>query len=123
MSGGRGAWNLFRESRISYWMEPTILLALPLWALISVSSAPGRPVWIVYGAMRDKAIEEVTSELFPLAERVIATAPNFPRALRPEAILSATDHPNAMVAESVHDAIEIAVHCFPRVRSLTSGAV
>lgn len=68
----------------------------------------GRPVWIVYGAMRDKAIEEVTSELFPLAERVIATAPNFPRALRPEAILAVADHSNAAVAENVHEAIEIA---------------
>jgi dihydrofolate synthase / folylpolyglutamate synthase len=68
----------------------------------------GRPVWIVYGAMRDKAIEEVTSELFPMAQRVIATAPNFPRALRPEAILAATDHHNSTVAESVHAAIEMA---------------
>jgi dihydrofolate synthase/folylpolyglutamate synthase len=68
----------------------------------------GRPVWVVYGAMRDKAIEEVTSDLFPLAERVIATAPNFPRAVRPEAILAATDHPQSTVAEDVGHAIEIA---------------
>jgi dihydrofolate synthase/folylpolyglutamate synthase len=67
-----------------------------------------RPVWIVYGAMRDKAIAEMTSELFPLADRVIATAPNFPRALRPEAILAVTDHPNAAVAKTVRDAIEMA---------------
>jgi dihydrofolate synthase / folylpolyglutamate synthase len=68
----------------------------------------GRPVWIVYGAMRDKAIEEMTSELFPVAERVIATAPNFPRAVRPEAILAATDHPHSTVAEDVDEAIELA---------------
>ncbi|MGI9070180.1 MAG: bifunctional folylpolyglutamate synthase/dihydrofolate synthase [Bryobacteraceae bacterium] len=67
-----------------------------------------RPVWIVYGAMRDKAIEEVTGELFPLGERVIATAPNFPRALRPEAILAVTEHPHAAIAETVQDAIEVA---------------
>ncbi len=41
-----------------------------------------RPVWLVYGAMRDKAIEEVTTRLFPLADRLILTAPDFPRALR-----------------------------------------
>jgi dihydrofolate synthase / folylpolyglutamate synthase len=69
-----------------------------------------RPVWLVYGAMRDKAIEEVTGELFPLADRVIATAPNFPRALRPEAILSVTEHPHSEIAETVQDAIEIAHH-------------
>src|SRR5581483_9537416 len=36
----------------------------------------GRPVWMVYGAMRDKAIEEVSSQLFPLADRLILTAAN-----------------------------------------------
>ncbi len=65
----------------------------------------GRPVWLIYGAMRDKAIEEVTSQLFPLAERVIVTAPNFPRALRPGAILEVTGHPQSEVAETVPDAI------------------
>jgi dihydrofolate synthase/folylpolyglutamate synthase len=69
-----------------------------------------RPVWLVYGAMRDKAIEEVTGELFPLAERVIATAPNFPRALRPEAILAVTEHAQSTAAETVQHAIEIARH-------------
>ncbi|HEY1947473.1 MAG TPA: folylpolyglutamate synthase/dihydrofolate synthase family protein [Bryobacteraceae bacterium] len=68
----------------------------------------GRPVWLVYGAMRDKAIEEVTTQLFPLADRLIVTSPNFPRALRPEAILSVTGHPNATVAETIPQAIEIA---------------
>ncbi len=67
-----------------------------------------RPVWIVYGAMRDKAIEEVTAELFPLAQRVIATAPDFPRALRPAAILEASEHANATVANTVQEAIEMA---------------
>jgi dihydrofolate synthase / folylpolyglutamate synthase len=70
----------------------------------------GRPVWIVYGAMRDKAIEEMTGELFPLAERVIATAPNFPRALRPEAILGVAEHPHSAVADTVRGAIEMARH-------------
>jgi dihydrofolate synthase / folylpolyglutamate synthase len=67
-----------------------------------------RPVWLVYGAMRDKAIEEVTQQLFPLAARLIVTAPNFPRALRPEAILEVASHPNAQIAPSVPEAIEIA---------------
>jgi dihydrofolate synthase/folylpolyglutamate synthase len=67
-----------------------------------------RPVWLVYGAMRDKAIEEVTELLFPLADRLIVTAPEFPRALRPEAILDITKHPNASVAQNVADAILLA---------------
>ena len=67
-----------------------------------------RPVWLVFGAMRDKAVEEITAELFPLADCVIATAPNFPRALRPEAILSVTDHANAKLAATVQQAIDMA---------------
>lgn len=68
----------------------------------------GRPVWIVYGTMRDKAIEEVTAELFPLADRLILTAPDFPRALRPQAIASVTEHPNRMIAPTVAEAISLA---------------
>lgn len=65
-----------------------------------------RPVWILYGAMRDKAIEEVTAALFPLADRLIVTAPDFPRALRPEAILATHPHPNFVIAPRVAEAIE-----------------
>ncbi|MDQ2775648.1 MAG: bifunctional folylpolyglutamate synthase/dihydrofolate synthase [Acidobacteriota bacterium] len=67
-----------------------------------------RPVWIVYGAMRDKAIEEVTAQLFPLADRLILTAPDFSRALRPGAILVAHEHSDAVIAATVEDAIEAA---------------
>lgn len=67
-----------------------------------------RRVWLVYGAMRDKAIEEVTAQLFPLAERLIVTAPDMPRALRPEAILEVAHHANATVTRTVAEAIEVA---------------
>lgn len=68
----------------------------------------GRPVWIVYGAMRDKAIEEVTSQLFPLASKLILTAPDFPRALRPEAIAQMADHPNIVRTPNIAAAITAA---------------
>lgn len=42
--------------------------------------------WLVFGAMRDKAISEMTSLLFPLADELILTAPRQPRALRPEVL-------------------------------------
>jgi dihydrofolate synthase/folylpolyglutamate synthase len=67
-----------------------------------------RPVWLIYGAMRDKAIDEVTAQLFPLADKLILTKPDFPRALRPEAILQTTEHPNATAVDSLPQAIEIA---------------
>jgi dihydrofolate synthase/folylpolyglutamate synthase len=68
----------------------------------------GRPVWLVYGAMRDKAIEEVTGALFPLAEKLILTAPDFPRALRPEALAQMAHHANITTAPSIAAAIGIA---------------
>ncbi len=67
-----------------------------------------RPVWLIYGAMRDKAIEEVTSLLFPLADCLIVTAPDFPRALRPEAILEVTQHGNATAAATLEEALRLA---------------
>ena len=70
----------------------------------------GRPVWIVYGAMRDKAIEEVTGQLFPLADHLILTAPNFDRALRPEAIAAAENHPSCEIAPTSTEAIHMATH-------------
>jgi dihydrofolate synthase/folylpolyglutamate synthase len=82
-----------------------------------------RPVWIVYGAMRDKAIEEVTGQLFPLAERLILTAPTFLRALRPEAILAVSGHPNAVIAETLPIAIQIASAAPPEATVFFTGSL
>src|SRR5262249_15913712 len=48
---------------------------------------PDRKLFLIYGAMRDKAVEEIGGILFPLASEVIFTAPDYSRALRPEALL------------------------------------
>jgi dihydrofolate synthase/folylpolyglutamate synthase len=61
------------------------------WALRSALSEQyeDRPLILVFGAMRDKAISEMTEILFPLAERVIATRPENPRAASPDEIRQA----------------------------------
>jgi dihydrofolate synthase/folylpolyglutamate synthase len=41
----------------------------------------GRRVFLIFGAMRDKALDEVTGALFPHAAEVIFTQPNSPRAV------------------------------------------
>jgi dihydrofolate synthase / folylpolyglutamate synthase len=51
----------------------------------------------------------VTAHLFPLAYKLILTAPDFPRALRPEAILQVADHPNAVVTPGIPAAMELAL--------------
>ena len=51
----------------------------------------GRRVRLVYASMRDKAIKEICSSLFPLAEEIYITYPEHPRAAPPEEILAALD--------------------------------
>ncbi|MBV8828488.1 MAG: bifunctional folylpolyglutamate synthase/dihydrofolate synthase [Acidobacteriaceae bacterium] len=82
-----------------------------------------RPLWLVYGAMRDKAIEEVTSQLFPLARKIILTAPDFPRALRPEAILQIARHPNTVTAPDLSHAIELAAEAPPDAAVFFTGSL
>jgi dihydrofolate synthase / folylpolyglutamate synthase len=45
-----------------------------------------RKLWLIYGAMRDKAVDEIAGILFPLASELVLTAPDNARALRPEAL-------------------------------------
>jgi dihydrofolate synthase/folylpolyglutamate synthase len=60
-----------------------------------------RRIWIVYGALRDKAVAEMASMLFPLADRLILTAPANARAMPPEDIPA----PGAQITHSVAEAI------------------
>jgi dihydrofolate synthase / folylpolyglutamate synthase len=69
------------------------------WALRSALSElyDDRPLVFVFGAMRDKAISEMTEILFPLAQRVIATRPDNPRAASPEEIRQAGNRTGAEI--------------------------
>jgi dihydrofolate synthase/folylpolyglutamate synthase len=66
----------------------------------------GERLTLIYGAMRDKAVEEVAGTLFPRFARVIATAPQQPRALAPENLLELVDHPNMMAADNLSAALQ-----------------
>ena len=65
----------------------------------------GRRVGLIYGAMRDKSVEEIAGVLFPLAAELIVTAPDQTRALRPEAILEMEPHGNARIVDGVAAAL------------------
>jgi dihydrofolate synthase/folylpolyglutamate synthase len=67
-----------------------------------------RRVWLIYGAMRDKAVEEMTAILFPRAAHVIVTAPAQARALRPESIRELADHGDIRVAADLKAALGLA---------------
>jgi dihydrofolate synthase / folylpolyglutamate synthase len=70
------------------------------WALRSALSEryEDRPLIFVFGAMRDKAISEMTEILFPLALRVIATQPENPRSASPKEIQEAAHRTGAEIA-------------------------
>ncbi len=61
------------------------------WALRAALSHmyPERKLVVLFGAMRDKAVAEMASILFPLASSVVATRAENPRAASPEEIAQA----------------------------------
>ncbi|HYN14556.1 MAG TPA: folylpolyglutamate synthase/dihydrofolate synthase family protein [Terriglobales bacterium] len=69
------------------------------WALRSALSeyAGERPLVMVFGVMRDKAVGEIAEILFPLAEHVIATRAENPRSASPEEIREAAARTGAEV--------------------------
>jgi dihydrofolate synthase / folylpolyglutamate synthase len=67
-----------------------------------------RRIILIYGAMRDKAVDEIAGLLFPRAERVILTRPNQSRAISVEVLSQIACH-HAANCESAANATE-AVH-------------
>lgn len=67
------------------------------WALRSALSQfySGRRLVLVFGCMRDKAIAEIAEILFPLAEAVVLTHAQSPRAATPEEIRDAARNTSA----------------------------
>jgi dihydrofolate synthase / folylpolyglutamate synthase len=80
------------------------------WALRSTLSTfyEDRPLTFVFGSMRDKAIGEIADILFPLAERVIATQADNPRAASTREVAEAGAHSQTEIIEeqSVRAALE-----------------
>jgi len=64
-----------------------------------------RRVRLIYGSMRDKAIDEISGILFPRAAQVIVTAPAQARALAPQAMRQMAGHADPRVAACLRDAL------------------
>src|SRR5262245_12905164 len=71
------------------------------------------PITIIFGAMADKAIGEMSEILFPAADRVIITRIASPRAADPNAIAEMVK-PDVVCIENVDKALEEAVRITPR---------
>jgi dihydrofolate synthase/folylpolyglutamate synthase len=65
-----------------------------------------RSLHLIFGAMRDKSIEEMAGILFPLAADLLLTAPDNPRAVRPEALAEIAGR--GEIAPAIAGAIELA---------------
>ena len=80
------------------------------WALRSALSTfyPDRRFTMVFGVMRDKAVQEITEILFPLMEQVIATRADNPRSASADEIAELAGHTGTEVvrAQSVQDALD-----------------
>jgi dihydrofolate synthase/folylpolyglutamate synthase len=85
------------------------------WALRSALSEnfTDRPLTIVFGGMKDKALGEMAEILFPMAEHVILTNAHTSRAATPEAIKAATP-----VAADAVDAVDVPA-ALERARNIT----
>ncbi len=52
----------------------------------------GRKIFLIYGAMRDKAVDEIAGILFPRAEVVLLTAPPQSRSISPAVLAQMAEH-------------------------------
>lgn len=52
----------------------------------------GRKIWLIYGALRDKAVDEVAGQLFPHAAEVIFTGPRTSRAISAARLAEIASH-------------------------------
>jgi dihydrofolate synthase/folylpolyglutamate synthase len=80
-------------------------------ALFLEENFAGRKVYLIFGAMRDKAVDEVTGMLFPHAQEVIFTQPGTPRAVSARQLADmAGDHAKKFaVIEDAEQALESAL--------------
>jgi dihydrofolate synthase / folylpolyglutamate synthase len=71
----------------------------------------GRKIWMIYGALRDKAVDEVAGQLFPLAAEVIFTEPRTARAISAARLAEIASHhaPSFTVVSSAEQALDQAL--------------
>jgi dihydrofolate synthase/folylpolyglutamate synthase len=86
------------------------------WALRSALSTfySDRPLTFIFGAMKDKAIDEIAEILFPLADHVILTHADSPRAATTDEIAAITAHTQAEITQEPG-----IPHALERARKLT----
>jgi len=83
----------------------------------------GREIRLIFGTMRDKAVDEIGGILFPKAQQVIVTAPRQARALAPDALREMAHHPNLRAAPTVEDALNLVSDAAPGEAIFITGSL
>ncbi len=96
-----GRFQVLRASAATHGREMVLDVAhnpAGVWALRSSLSEnfPGRELTLVFAALRDKAIQEMTEVLFPIAAQVVVTQVNNPRAATTNELLQAGSRSGAL---------------------------
>lgn len=71
----------------------------------------GRKLWLIFGALRDKAVDEIAGTLFPHAAEVILTQPRTTRAISVAQLAEITAHhaQHSQIIPAPEDALEWAI--------------
>jgi dihydrofolate synthase/folylpolyglutamate synthase len=71
----------------------------------------GRRIWLIYAALRDKAVDEVAGLLFPRAQEVIFTAPRTSRAVSAAQLAEIAGHhaPHFSIIPDAEKALDYAL--------------
>lgn len=83
----------------------------------------GRRVWLIYGTMRDKSVDEIGDLLATVASEIILTAADSPRALRPEALVPLFDHPRVRTAPRLAGALALTADASPEDAIFITGSL
>jgi dihydrofolate synthase / folylpolyglutamate synthase len=86
----------------------------------------GRKLWLVFGALRDKAVDEIAGILFPHAAEVIFTQPRTTRAISVAQLAEITAHHavHSQIVAEPEAALEYAVdHAAPRDVIFVAGSL
>src|SRR5262249_2209289 len=73
----------------------------------------GRQIAMIYGTMRDKALDEIANLLLPRASRILATGVDTPRALRPESLQQSFPDRPIEVVRDLPEALDTARRDLP----------
>ncbi len=83
----------------------------------------GRRIRLIYGAMRDKSLDEIAGILSPLASEIVLTNPASHRALRPEILRKLFRNPAVRVAGSTREALSMVEDASPEEAIFITGSL